>query len=84
MVEPYASELHNLTPEQLKNIENPDNLDNDQRDLIALHIKTNYLPFPTMTKLSEKRIINNRFVKLKDRLTVCMYFVFGMSHCRPW
>ena len=52
LVKQYASELHNITTEQLKSIANPDNLDNNQQDLIALHRKTNKLPFPTMMKLS--------------------------------
>ena len=29
-VKQYASEIHNLTPEQLNNIANPETLDNDQ------------------------------------------------------
>ena len=51
-VEQYPSELHNLTPEQLNNIANPDTLDNNQRDLIALYSEMNHLPFPAMIKIS--------------------------------
>ena len=51
-VKKYASELHNLTPEQLKNIANPDTLDNNQQYLIALQIKMNHLPLSAMMKLS--------------------------------
>ena len=71
-VEQYAYEIHNLTPEQLRNIANPDTLDNDQRDLIALHRNMNHLPLPVMLKLSGKGKINKCFSKLKKRLPVCM------------
>ena len=80
----YASELHNITPEKLKNISNQDTLDNDQRYPIALHIKTNHLPFTAMMKLLDKGRTNKRFAKLKERFPVCMSCVFGMSHCHPW
>ena len=64
-VEECAYKLYNLTPDQHKNIANPDTLDNYQRDLIALHRKTNHLTFPVMMKLSETVRINKRFSKFK-------------------
>ena len=84
LVKQYAYELHNLTPEQLKNISNPDTLDNNQRDLIALHSNMNHLTFPEMINLLEKIRINKRFAKLKDIFPVCMSYVFGMYHRCPW
>ena len=84
LVKQYLSELHNLIPDQLKNIANTDNLDNDKRYLIVLHSKMNHLPFPAITKISKKGRINKRFAKLKYRFPVCMSCVFGMSHRRPW
>ena len=41
-VEQYASELHNLRPDQLKNIANSDTLDKDQQYIIALHRNMNH------------------------------------------
>ena len=83
-VKQYASEIHNLTPEQLNNIANPETLDNDQWDMIALHTKMNHLPFPEIMKLLEKGIINKRFVKINYSLPVCVSCIFCMSHLRPW
>ena len=84
LVKQYASELHTLTPEQLRNIANPDTLDNYQRDLISLHNNMNHLIFPATMKLSEKGIIIKRFANLKDIFPVCMSCFFGLSHRRPW
>lgn len=73
-----------MTSDQLKAIAKPEILDDNQRDLMALHCKMNHLPFSAMIKLTESGRIKKRFVKLKDRLPVFMSCVFGMSHQRPW
>ena len=82
--EQYAAELHKLTSFQIEAIAKPEILDDDQRDLMALHCKMNHLPLPAMIKLAESGRIKKRFAKLKDRLPVCMSCAFGMSHRRPW
>ena len=83
-IEEYQSELHNLTPSQLKDISKPSILDQDQSDLVALHNKMNHLPFPAMMKLAEKGHIEKRFLKLKHKQPICMSCIFGTSHRRPW
>ena len=83
-IEQYAAELHKMTSDQLEAIAKPESLDDDQKDLMALHCKMNHLPFPAMIKLAESGRINKRLAKLKNRLPVCMSCVFGRSHRRPW
>ncbi len=51
---------------------------------MGLHYKLDHLPLPTMITLSETRKLNKKFIKLKHRLPVCMYFIFGMSNIAPW
>ena len=69
-----------MTSGQLESIAKPEILDDDQRDLMAFHCKMNHLPFPAMIKPTEPGRIKKRFAKLKDRLPVCMYCIFGISH----
>ena len=83
-IEQYAAELPNLSKEHLAQISNPQILDDDQRELIALHNKLNHLPFPSMIKLAEIGKIPKKLAKLKNRLPVCMSCVFGRAHKRPW
>ena len=45
-IKDYVSELHNLTPTQLRDISHPEILDQDHRDLVLMHKKMNHLPFP--------------------------------------
>ena len=83
-IEHYASELPNLTKDQLEQIAHPEILDNDQRELMALHCKMNHVPFPTLIRMAQIERINKKFALLKDRVPVCMSCVFGMAHRRPW
>ena len=73
-----------MTSDQLKTIAKPEILNDNQRDLMALHCKMNHLPFSAMIKLTESGRIKKCFVKLKDRLPVFMSCVFGMSYQCPW
>ncbi len=76
-VEQYAIELPKLTHQQLKQISNPQTLDNNQHELMEIHYKINHLPFPALITLAEKGNINRKFVKLKDHLPACMSCIFG-------
>ncbi len=44
----------------------------------------NHLPLPALITLAEKGKTNKKFVKLKDRLPICMSCIFGQAHCKPW
>ena len=83
-VEQYSTELPHLSKEHLAQFCNPQILDDDQRELIALHNKLNHLPFPSMIKLEEIGKIPKKLAKLKDCLPVCMSCVFGRAQKRPW
>ena len=52
IIEHYASELPNLTKDQLEQIAHPEILDNDQRELMALHCKMNHVPFPALIRMA--------------------------------
>ena len=83
-IEQYASELPNLTTNELQQIATPEILDNDQKELMELHCKMNHAPFPTLIKMAESNKIPKKLSKLKNRIPVCMSCVFGMSHRKPW
>ena len=83
-VEQYASELPNLSQEQLYQIAHPEILDDDQRELMGLHCKLNHVPFPTLIRMALAGRINKKFAKLRERVPVCMSCIFGMSHRKPW
>ena len=67
-VEQYASELPNLTKQQLHQIANPQILDDDQRELMDLHCKMNHIPFPALIRMAESGHIKKRLAKVKDRI----------------
>ena len=83
-IEQYASQLPNLTREQLHEIAHPEILDDAQRELMSIHCKLNHLPFPQLIKMAENGHIKKSLAKLKERVPICMSCVFGMSHRRPW
>ncbi len=83
-VERYAADIPKLTRQQLEQISNPQTLDDDQREFMELHYKMNHLPLPALITLAEKGKINKKFVKLKDRLPICMLCIFGQAHRKPW
>ena len=55
LIKEYASNLHNLTPSQLKDIAKPENLEKDHRDLVSLHNKMNPPSIPSHDKISRRR-----------------------------
>ncbi len=83
-IEQYVAELPKLTHQQIEQFLNPQIQDEDQHEFVALHCKMNHLPFPAMTTLAEKGLINKKFVLLKIQSPICMSCNFGMSHCKPW
>jgi hypothetical protein len=83
-VEQYVAELPKLTRQQIEQILNPQTLDDNQHKVMALHFKMNHLPFLAMITLAGKKRINKKFVWLKHRLPICMSFIFGTYHCKPW
>ena len=70
--EEFALELPNLTREQLDQIAHPEILDDDQRELMALHCKLNHIPLPALITMAESGKIKKRLAKLKERLPVCI------------
>ncbi len=83
-VEQYMAELPQLTRQQIEHILNPQTLDDNQREFMALHFKMNHLPFSAMITLAENKRINKKYFWLKHRLPICMSCIFGTSHCKPW
>ncbi len=51
---------------------------------MELHYKLSHLPLPAMIMLAEKGWIKKKFAKLKHRIPICMYWIFGMAHCTLW
>jgi hypothetical protein len=82
--EQYADELPNLSEAESQQISRPFSLDDDQRELMALHCKMNHLPFPAMIVLAENGKLQKKFAKLKHRLPVCMSCIFDKAHRKPW
>ena len=64
-LEQYVAELPKLTHQQIEQISNPQTLDDNQREFMALHFKINHLPFLAMITLAENKRINEKFVWLK-------------------
>jgi hypothetical protein len=60
-LEQYVTELPKLTSQQIKQISNPEILDDDQREFMGLHCKMNYLAFLAMIHLVEHNRINKKF-----------------------
>jgi hypothetical protein len=83
-VEQYVAELPKLTHQQIEQILNPQTLDDNQQEFMALHFKMNHLLFSAMITLAENKRINKKFVWLKHRLPICMSCIFGTSHRKPW
>jgi hypothetical protein len=79
-----VAELPKLTLQQIEQISNPQTLDDNQHEFMALHFKMNHLPFPAMITLAKNKRINKKFVWLKHRLPICMSCIFGTSHHKPW
>ena len=79
-IKQYASQLPNLTADQLQQIASPEILDNDQKELMELHCRMNHAPFPILIKMAESNKIPKKLSKLKNRTPICMSCVFGMSH----
>lgn len=61
----------------------PQSLDDDQWEFMELHYKMNH-SFPAMIVLAEKGKIKAKYSKLKHRLPMCMYCIFGKAHHKPW
>ncbi len=83
-VEQYAIKLPKLMHQQLKQISNPQTLDNNERELMEIHYKMNHLPLQALIPLAEKGKFNRKFVKLKDCLPTCMSCIFGQAYRKPW
>jgi hypothetical protein len=58
--EQYLTKLPKLTCQQIKQISNPEILDDNQRKFMGLHCKMNHLPFPAMIHLAEHNKINKK------------------------
>ena len=82
--EQYQVDLPKLTELELMQISTPQTLDTDQQEFMELHCKLSHLPFPAMIVLAEKGKIKKKFAKLKHRLPICMSFIFGKAHQKPW
>ena len=75
-VEQYASELPNLTQDQLNQIAHPEILDADQQELMALHCKMIHVPFPTLIKMAESgRIRKGLSMQIPGRHVLCLWHV---------
>jgi hypothetical protein len=83
-VEQYVAELPKLTHHQIEQILNPQTLDDNQHEFMALHFKMNHLPFLAMITLAENKRIHMKLVWLRHRLPMCMSCIIGTSHCKPW
>jgi hypothetical protein len=83
-IEQYATEIPQLTQEQIQSISHPPILDDDLQEFMGLNCKMNHLPLPAMITLAEKEQLNRKFIKLKYRIPVCMSCIFGRVHHKPW
>ena len=84
MFQQYEIDLPKLTDLELMQISTPQTLDGNQQEFMELHYKLSHLPLPAMIVLAEKGRIKKKFTMLKHWLPICMSFIFGTAHCKPW
>ena len=81
----YCKEVgKGITQEQAQKLAYPRSLTPEQQELMSWHHRLYHLPFHKMLTLAKFGILPRRFIKLQDKLPLCVACQFGTAHRRPW
>ncbi len=80
----YVQDRANITPLQMEHIMHPKALSPLQEEVISHHTQLHHLPWPKFITMAAAEEILHCLASLKGRCPICVAFLFGTVHKRPW
>jgi hypothetical protein len=73
-----------VDPSDVEHLLKPQSISPLQEEMMSYHYRLHHMQFPQLIVLADKGVIPKRLASLKGRCPICVAFLFGQAHKRPW